>query len=86
MITPFDVQVAIERVVLYRVEDTDTIVCALVLHNGCVVVGEAHGDPSMVFDAAAITREARHDAEVKVALFLAFMARSKVKSKELTTS
>lgn len=69
---------ATQRVVLHRLEGTTSVVCALVLRNGHVVVGEAHCAPGVEFNPELGVEYARADAERKVGELLAFQSRGAI--------
>jgi hypothetical protein len=67
----------IQRLVFHKLEGTDSVVCGLVLHNGHVVIGEAHCAPGTVFDGLLGMKYSREDAERKLGELAAFSARER---------
>lgn len=84
MITPDMLEAAVSAVHYHKFENTKSCVCALVLKNGHVVVGEAHCALDVEFDPRLAMEFSRRDAEQKLAPFLAFQQRGPLKLKELT--
>lgn len=81
MITKQRVLDAICRVELHRIDGTNSVVCALVLMNGHVVIGEAHCAHNTAFSSELGAQFAREDAERKVYELLAFQDRGMIEGK-----
>lgn len=79
-ITRQEILDAVQRVVLHRLEGTNSVICALVLRNGHVVVGEAHCAPGVEFNSELGVKCAREAAERKVGELLAFQYRGVINS------
>lgn len=79
MITQKRITDAICRVEVHRVNGTNTIIVALVLMNGHVVIGQAHCAESTDFALQVGVETARADAEQQVAALLAYQDRGFIK-------
>jgi len=77
MITPDLINNAIKSIEYNRIRGTNSVVCALVLHNGHIVIGEAHCAPDTEFNAELGMKYSREDAERKVGELLTFAARER---------
>ncbi len=85
MITNKEVQDAIASIEHYKLRFSSSVVCALTLTNGHVVIGEAHCAPGTEFDPALGQEYSRQDAEEKVRVLLAFAHRSQFKVNPLAS-
>lgn len=81
MITREDVLAKVSKVYLHHFPGTTTIVCALQLTNGHVVVGEAHCAHDTPFSTQLGAEFAREDAESKVKTLLAYEQRNTLEPK-----
>lgn len=76
------IESAICRVEYHRIDQTNSCICALVLMNGHVVIGEAHCAPGTAFSSELGMQFSREDAERKVVELLAFQDRGLIQEIE----
>ncbi|GJE29760.1 Gp49 family protein [Methylobacterium organophilum] len=81
-LTPDDIDAAIVREDYHRFDGTTVIVCALVLRNGFVVIGEAASASAQNFDEQIGRRVAREKAREKIWALEGYLLRERLSAQQ----